>query len=196
MPPSAGRLRLLQRVAFTANIAKGSGPQARGARRLIRRDPGNRAPSVTRATSLESLPPHLHCQHVRDHTQEESLRRALDDDCDRSAPRTTDSSQPTAKGTTKRGFQQVRQRVKWPAPGPTFQSGVAPSECTTTVGTAKDPTAAIPIRRSRFSRADGPSSALTPSSRLVKTAALLSATLTEEDPYVVLALRGAAFRNQ
>ncbi|KAL8435822.1 hypothetical protein ACSSS7_002199 [Eimeria intestinalis] len=65
MPPSAGRLRLLQRLFFTAQLRKGSGPQARASRRLLRKDPGHRAASHTRDADLKALTPYLYAQTPR-----------------------------------------------------------------------------------------------------------------------------------
>ncbi|KAL8275941.1 hypothetical protein Esti_000057 [Eimeria stiedai] len=205
MPPSAGRLRLLQRLVFTAQLRKDSGPQARASRRLLHKDPGHRAASNTRDADLGALPPHLYAQHVRDCTQAESLRLALGACPEATRPR---SAFKGSSSSSSSSLQQLFQKkVVTPLHGRApVAAGNSTSQASGIPGFASlaslhpEPSPEILGGRSRE-----PPCVRQPRGWLrrsleqapVKEATFhQQATEATEDPYVLLALRRAALNGR
>ncbi|KAL8449062.1 hypothetical protein Emed_003414 [Eimeria media] len=229
MPPSAGRLRLLQRLFFTANLRKDSGPQTRASRRLLRKDPGHRAASHTRDADLGALPSHLYAQyvhqgkqqkqqqqqqqeqlHVRDCTQAESLRRALDASQEFTKLRDklkSSSSSNSSSSNSSSSLQHLHEEksVRLLREGAPVAAGSRANEASGSSSFAI--LASLPSKPSpkgSENRGEEPPPVHQPQAllrfgfeaNLGEAASQQQTRESTEDPYVSLALRGAAFRGR
>ncbi|KAL8426265.1 hypothetical protein Efla_006869 [Eimeria flavescens] len=225
MPPSAGRLRLLQRAAFTCNISRGSGPQSRVSRRLLRKDPGLRAASHTRTANLEALPHHAYHLHVKDFTQQEKVRRAIDGEADSAAARSrgsrrqqlhnsSSSSRSSSKSSSSRSTQQQLHLLHFSTDRealsgrPLSRLAGGPSASTAAAAAAAEGGAVVCSARGRDSRTSdtavyrhrGSEAAAAPAPATAPAGGGCggepSLQHVLKDPYVLLCLRGAAARSR
>ncbi|KAL8448221.1 hypothetical protein Emag_003989 [Eimeria magna] len=206
MPPSAGRLRLLQRLFFTAHLRKDSGPQARASRRLLRKDPGHRAASHTRDADLGALPPHLYAQHVRDCTQAESLRRALDACQEFPKPRdglkSSSSSSRSLQGQLhgEGSVTLLREGASVAASSAAGSRASKASGCSSFAIFARRASKPSPenlgSREPSFVHQPQALLRLGLEGNLGSAASQQQTPKSTDDPYVSLALRGAAFRGR
>ena len=128
---------------------------------------------------------HLSCglifSHVRDHTQQESLRRALEEFHDGTASPRTSNRWPRPQPKTS-SLSQQQPSSSWPP-----QGGSSPQVGLATGGSPKAAAGGVAPWRSHGHRKKAEKD-------INKAAAVSTAALADEDPYVMLASRGAAFR--